>query len=255
MTNIHLLNVAPLITVVQCLEGCQFNSHWGLYCVVRSCSLCVCVGCLKCQSVRVWMGFFSHVFECVAPAVTHLHPQHSWDSSKPPPPNPLNRTPLPSPPQVERGGIENRWTAVNAVKDSTSSARNASSQSSVLKFNFTCFHWPAVNCFDPLSFWHTWPVLEYMARTQKAAVWKWNKTPTLSSLSLTLSLPFPSFLPPVLEMGRCEFSASRWAWSACATPTSKRSTNVSATLAGVPNASPQLQTMSQQQQNKPPQKP
>lgn len=80
---------------------------------------------------------------------------------------------------------------------------------------------------------------------------KWNPH-TVFALSPSLSLSFPSFLPPVLEMGRCEFSASRWAWWACATPTSKRSTNVSATLAGVPNASPQLQTMSQQQQKKSP---
>lgn len=103
MTNIHLLNVAPLITVVQCLALLSHSKKVassipteGLYFVVRSCSLCVCVGCLKCQSVRVWMFFFPHVFECVAPAVTHLHPQHCWGSSNPPkPPEPLP-SPFPS---------------------------------------------------------------------------------------------------------------------------------------------------------------
>lgn len=63
----------------------------------------------------------------------------------------------------------------------------------------------------------------------------------LSCLSLSLSL----FLPSVLETAKCGFSASRWDWWACATQTSRRSTNVSVTLAPTPNAPPQWATMSQ----------
>lgn len=67
---------------------------------------------------------------------------------------------------------------------------------------------------------------------------------TIQKLS-HLNTFFFAFLSAVLEMAKCEFSASRWDWWPCAMQTSKRSTNVSLMLAHVPNASPQLQTMSQ----------
>ncbi len=60
-----------------------------------------------------------------------------------------------------------------------------------------------------------------------------------------LGIFFFFFFSLVLEMAKCEFSASRWDWWACAMQTSKRSINVSLMPAHVPNASPQLQTMSQ----------
>lgn len=62
---------------------------------------------------------------------------------------------------------------------------------------------------------------------------------------IALSLSLLSFLPPVLETAKCGYSASRWDWWACATQTSRRSTNVSLTLALVPNAPPRWGTISQ----------
>lgn len=62
---------------------------------------------------------------------------------------------------------------------------------------------------------------------------------------ITFSFFYSSFFTPALETAKCEFSASRRDWWACAMRTSRRSINVSLMPARVPNASLQLQTMSE----------
>lgn len=119
----------------------------------------------------------------------------------------------------------------------------------VLKSNFTLLHWPGLYCFDPRN-----SSTLCFSQQGLASVWiyylstihsHWDNSP-FKNPYLTPSLYFlSSFFPVVLGMAKCEFSASRWDWWACAMQTCKRSTNVSLTLAQVPNASPQLQTMSQ----------
>lgn len=119
----------------------------------------------------------------------------------------------------------------------------------VLKFNSTLFRRPLLYCFDPWKF---------PSRKDSAGIWWCSITllrkhgrfrrvnlPELSCCTAVMSLSLSLFLPSALETAKCGFSASRWDWWACATQTSRRSTNVSVTLAPAANAPPQWATISQ----------
>lgn len=120
--------------------------------------------------------------------------------------------------------------------------------SNPISHSCTDLHCTAVTQVIPLHFVppsRTQPMYDCIITTQCAVIW--GNSPFQFSNSRLFFFLSPS-LSLVPEMAKCEFWASRWDWWACATQTSRRSTNVSGNACVcvcVFTPPPKLQTMSQ----------